>query len=211
MLGKTNWKKNQRDYYSSLDANNAPDLSYMFTPGSPKLGSMKGALGKYWNKSSGIQPYNLGKASTALGAAYNVYGVGKGLSNLSKAKDTTGDLKADIIAASHNNPMLQYDLDPEQLQLLRQLRRGSYDDSPDTDLSGILGGAVQGGLYGLAGGIPGVVIGAIGGGANAAVNGRASAQEDVNDELEALYASIMSSEQEYNNLRKQRMLQSGIY
>jgi hypothetical protein len=140
-----------------------------------------------------------------------LYGVGKGLKNFSKAKDQTEDIMSDIVTASYNNPMLQYDLDAEQLKLLRQLRNNRYSNDPDIDWSDTIGGAIKGGLYGISGGIPGVVIGALGGGANAAVNSLSDAQAASNDELEALYDAILQSEQEYNALRKQRMLEMGLY
>lgn len=172
---------------------------------------LKGAFGKYWNKKSGIQPYGLGKAATGIGVVSNLYGIGKGLSDLSDTRNETDDIASDIVTASYNNPMLQYDLDENQMKLLRQLRRGTYDSDSDIDWSDTIGGALKGGVYGLAGGIPGVILGALGGGANAAIDSMNTAQGVTNDELEALYAAIMQSEQEYNALRKQRMIQSGIY
>lgn len=214
MFGKSNWRSSRNNYYrkpTQVSQYDNPNLSGMFVPGGTGL---KGAFGKYWNKSSGIQPYNLGKASTALGVGYNLYNIGSGLNKLSDSRSDGSDIASDIVTASYNNPMLQYDLDPEQLKMLRQLRRDSYAteaDTGDIDWSDTIGGALKGGIYGLAGGIPGVILGALGGGANAAIDSMNEAQGVTNDELEALYAAIMQSEQEYNALRKQRMIQNGIF
>lgn len=162
-----------------------------------------------WNKNSGIQGWgrNLGGVLNVGNTLYQGYNAAKGIEELTDTKDVTSDLVSDIITASYNNPMLQYDLTSDQRNMLSKLRRGSYDSESnidDVDFLGVLGDAVKGGVMGIGGGIPGMVIGAIGGGANAVVDDMNQGQEATNAELEALYQAIMESEQQYNALKKQR-------
>lgn len=162
-----------------------------------------------WNKGSGVQGWgmNIGKGLNIANALYQGYGAAKGLGELSDTKDITSDLLAEVMTSSYNNPMLQYDLNSDQLDMLRKIRRGSYDSKAgfdDVDLLGALGAAGKGAIMGIGGGIPGMIIGALGGGANAVIDDINQGQEATNAELEALYQAIMSSEQQYNALKKQR-------
>ena len=186
------------------------------TPGAGQ-GSLGGLFSKLahpnfsYNWKSGLQGYgkNLGKVATGATAAIQGIKALQGISDLSDAKSASEDLASDIVTASYNNPMLQYDLDPEQLSMLRDLRRGTYDNSvgiSDVSLLGVLGDVLKGGLYGAGGGIPGMIAGAIGGGVNSVIGDLGQARENSNAELEALYQSILESEQGVNNIKKQKAL-----
>ena len=162
-----------------------------------------------WTKSSGIQGWgkNLGKGFNIANTLYQGYNAAQGLKDLSEAKDISEDTISDIITASYNDPMIQYNLNSEQLDMLRQLRRGSFDSDAsfsDVDLLGALGGAAKGAVTGIAGGIPGMIIGAIGGGGNAIIDDLNQAQGVTNSDLEALYQAVLESERQYNDIRKQR-------
>lgn len=153
---------------------------------------------------------NIGKATTVANALYQGYNAAQGLGDLADARDAGQDLTSDIINASYDNPMLSYDLSSEQMDLLRQLRRGTYDDSvgiDDVDLAGTLGGAVKGGLTGFltGGGIPGAIVGAIGGGANSVIDDLGQARDISNAELESLLQAMEASKQQQNAMKKQRM------
>lgn len=169
-----------------------------------------------WNTKSGLQGWgkNLGKGATMLGGLYYGLDAAQGLKDYSDATADLEELMSDIVSASYNNPMLMYDLDSEQQKLLRQLRRGAYSTDLDTnemDLMGVLGGAAKGGLTGLVGGIPGAIVGALGGGANAYIDEMNRVQGLSTAELEALYEAVLASEQQNNAMKKQQMLQSGLY
>lgn len=162
-----------------------------------------------WNRTSGIQGWgkNLGKGFNVANTLYQGYNAAKGLQDWSEAKDMTSETISDLIAASYNDPMIQYNLNADQMDLLRQLRRGTYDSDAsldDVDLLGVLGGAVKGGVMGLAGGVPGAIIGAIGGGGNALISDLNQAQDLTNSELDALYQAVLESEAQYNTIKKQR-------
>ena len=153
---------------------------------------------------------NIGKWSTIGNGIYQGINAAQGLGDLADARDAGQDLVSDIVTASYDNPMLSYDLSSEQMDLLRQLRRGTYDDSvgiEDVDLAGTLGGALKGGLTGFltGGGIPGAIVGAVGGGANAVIDDLGQARNINNAELEALLQALESSRQQQNAMKKQRM------
>ena len=162
-----------------------------------------------WSKASGLKGWgkNLGTGFNVANALYQGYNAVEGLSSLSDAQDTTSDIVSDIVTASYSNPMLVYDLNTDQRNMLRQLRRGTYGTEAgydDIDWLGVLGDAVKGGFMGIGGGIPGMIAGAVGGGGNAIIDDLNQAQGMTNSELEALYQAIMESEQSYNDLKKQR-------
>lgn len=187
----------------------------LFAPGlSAKL---KGTVGNIANpqfdysKATGISGWghNIGgilTAANAIGQGINFAGA---LGDMSDAASQTNDLTADIVAGAMNNPMLTYDLTADQQQLLNELKRGSYNSSvdlSDVDMLGALGKGLTGALMGLPGGVSGAIVGGLGGLLNAGADSMASAQSRKNAELEALYAALQESNQNYSNLRKQRML-----
>lgn len=153
---------------------------------------------------------NIGKGVTIANALYQGYNAAQGLKDLSDLRDQGDDIVADAITASYDNPMLQYDLTSDQMDLLRQLRRGTYDDDvglEDVDLLGTLGSALGGGITGFVtgGGIPGAIVGAIGGGANSVIDDLGRARNSSNAEIDALLQAIEASNQQQNAMKKQRM------
>lgn len=164
-----------------------------------------------YSMKSGLQGWgrNLGGYATAINGVMQGINAAQGLGNLKDAKTDTDDLSADIVAAAMNNPMVKYDLTPDQMQLLSQLKRGTYDSDvslDDVNLLGALGNAGMGAVTGIAGGVPGMIVGGIGGLLNSGISDLGNAQSRKNAELEALYAALTESNQNYNNMRKQRMM-----
>lgn len=162
-----------------------------------------------YDKKSGISAYgkNLGKYLTIANTLYQGYNAAKGLQSNADARREGEDIMSNIISASYSNPNVQYDLSPEQLALLRDLRRGDYEPETsltDIDLGGALGGALGGVLTGAAGGVPGMVIGGLGGALNSVIGDFGSEQSSSNAELEALYQAILESDRHYNDLKRQR-------
>lgn len=162
-----------------------------------------------YTKGSGLQAYgkNIGKAMNWANALYQGYNAAQGLGDIGDANELSDDLMADIISSSYNSPTIQYDLSPEQLDMLREIRSGNYDNSADLsdiDLLGALGDTGMGVLTGIGGGIPGMIIGGIGGLANSVIGDLGSAKNRSNAELEALYSAVLNSEQQHNALKRQR-------
>ena len=154
-----------------------------------------------------------------LGGAYNVGNLavqglkaGKGLQDISNARDNMQDLRSDILLGANNSPTIMYDLNANQRDLLRELQRGDYDtvDSDDFDFLGALGGAAKGALTGLPGGLPGVIIGGVGGLANSVIGDFKEGADRRTAELEALYQAVLDSERYHNEQRKQRAY-AGLY
>lgn len=164
-----------------------------------------------YNLQSGVQGWgqNLGGYANIANVALQGINAAQGLGNLSDAKTETDDLTADIVASAMNNPMVDYDLTADQKQLLSQLRRGTYDSDVglgDVDLLGALGDVGMGVLTGAAGGVPGMIIGGVGGLVNSGIGDLSNAQARKNAELQALYEALQESNQNYGNMRRQRMM-----
>ena len=161
---------------------------------------------------AGLQAFgkHLGGVATGLNTARQAIDIFGNLQDMGNAKDEGDDLVSEILASSYNSPTIQYDLTSDQLDLLRELRNGNYDNSldlGDVNVGGVLGGAGMGALSGLAGGLPGVILGAIGGAGSSLTKNLASARDRNNTELEALYQAVLDSEQQNNAAKKQRMYQ----
>lgn len=162
-----------------------------------------------YTKGSGLQAYgkNIGKAMNWANALYQGYNLAQGLGDIGDANELSDDLMADTIASSYNSPTIQYDLSPEQLDMLREVRSGSYDNSAglsDIDLLGVLGDTAMGVLTGIGGGGVGMAVGGIGGLLNSITGDLNSAKDRNNAELEALYNAVLASEQQHNALKRQR-------
>lgn len=184
-------------------------------------GKLKGLYSKIsspeldWTKGSGIQAW--GKD---IGGMYNVgnallqgYNAAQGLQGLADVRDAGEDTISNILSGAANSPTIYYDLSPDQRDLLRQLKRGSYSNSADlsdVDLLGALGDTAMGVLGGIPGGIPGMIIGGLGGAANSVIGDLTSASANNNAELEALYRAVLESEQYHNQMRRQRAY-AGLY
>lgn len=157
----------------------------------------------------GLEAYgkNIGKYLTIGNALYQGFNAAQGLQDLSEAGDLSEDTVADILTSAANSPTISYDLTADQLNTLRELKNGVYDDSvgvDDIDLLGMLGDAGMGALMGIGGGIPGIIVGALGGAINSGIGDLNQAQGQSNAELEALYQAVLESERQNNQLRKQR-------
>lgn len=150
---------------------------------------------------------NLGTYWTLGQMALQGYGAVKDLQNAGDYRDRSEDLMSDIVSASYNSPTIQYDLSPDQMETLRQLRDGDYEtgtDLGDLDLLSILGDVGMGVLGGIPGGIGGMVLGGLGGLGTNLASDYANAQSRQTAELEALYQAVLESEKQHNDLRKQR-------
>jgi hypothetical protein len=166
-----------------------------------------------WNKSSGLQGWgkNLGGYMNIANTAIQGIDAAQGLGNIADAQQSGNDLQSDILVEAMNNPMLRYDLSSDQRRLLNKLKNGSYSNEvglDDVNLLGALGNAGMGVLTGAGGGIPGMIIGGLGGLLNSGIDDIASAQDRNNAELQALYDALQASSQNYNNMRRQRMMAS---
>lgn len=153
-----------------------------------------------WGRNLGTWMNYANLASQGINAIQN-------LDSLSDTTSATDDIISDIVIAASNSPTLAYDLTPDQLQLLRELQRGTYSTDTslgDVSMSGVLGDALQGGLMGIGGGLPGIAIGAIGGAINSGLGDMQGAAAKRNAELEALYAALSNSQQNYNAILRDR-------
>lgn len=159
---------------------------------------------------TGLQGWgkNLGGYATAINGGIQGVRALKGIHDLSEARSSSGDLQSDIINASYNSPMLAYDLNKDQIDLLNQLKRGSYSGDrvniDDIDPLGVLGDTAMGALTGLPGGWIGALVGGIGGLANSVIGDLGNAQNQSNAELEALYQAVLDSERQYKDIKKQQ-------
>lgn len=155
---------------------------------------------KGWGKNLGTL-WNIGQM------ALQGYNAAQDLQSAGEASDRAEDLLSQITTASYNSPTLQYDLSPEQLDTLRQIREGDFDTSADLDdlnLLSLLGDTAMGVLGGIPGGISGMVLGGLGGLGTGLSRDYSNAQARQASELEALYQAVLASEQQHNDLRKQR-------
>ena len=162
-----------------------------------------------WNSQQGLQGWgkNLGRAWNVGNMAIQGFNAASGLRDYTDSIDSAEDMASDIISASYNSPTLQYDLSPEQLRMLRELRAGGdleTADIGDVDLLGLLPDVGMGILQGLPGGVPGMVIGGLGGLLNSGIGDLNNAQARNNAELEALYQAVMDSSRQHGELKKQR-------
>lgn len=207
---------------ASAAANSVDDLAAataksggLFAPGfTEKLKAGAGGLMNPqfdWNKSSGLQGWgkDLGGYMNIANTAIQGLNAAQGLGNIADAQRSGTDLQSDILVEAMNNPTASYDLSADQQRLLDKLRNGSYDSEiglDDVNLLGALGNAGMGALTGAGGGIPGMIIGGLGGLINSGIGDIASAQNRSNAELQALYTALQESNQNYRNMRKQRMM-----
>ena len=150
---------------------------------------------------------NLGNYWTLGQMALQGYGALQDLQNAGDYRDRSEDLMSDVVSASYNSPTIQYDLAPDQMETLRQLRDGDYEtgtDLGDLDLLSVLGDVGMGVLGGIPGGIGGMVLGGLGGLGTSLASNYSNAQSRQTAELEALYQAVLESEKQHNDLRKQR-------
>ncbi len=162
-----------------------------------------------YDMKTGVQGWgkNLGGLYNIGNVAVQGYNALQGLDEMSELRDDTDDLISDIVTSSYNSPTLQYDLNSEQLKLLRELRNDRYNtdvDFGDLDLLGILADFGKGALTGAPGGIYGALIGGVGSALNSGIEDLQGGISADNAELQALYDAILNSEQQYKQLEKQK-------
>ena len=178
-----------------------PEFDYSWTTVKDANGNIvKNAGVQGWGKNLGGM-YNIGNAVLQGAKA------GKSLKDTADIRSSSDDLVTDILASAANSPTIGYDLNADQKRLLRELQRGTYDNSAnlgDVDLLGALGGGLTGVIGGLPGGLPGAIIGGIGGVANSVLGDMQNDASRDASELEALYQAVLESEQYHNEKRKQR-------
>lgn len=203
------------DTGASTGASTSAQSGGLFAPGfTEKLKTGAGGLMSPqfdWNKSSGLQGWgkDLGGYMNIANTAIQGLNAAQGLGDIADAQRSGGDLQSDILVEAMNNPMASYDLSSDQQRLLDKLRNGSYNSEiglDDVNLLGALGNAGMGALTGAGGGIPGMIIGGLGGLINSGIGDIASAQNRSNAELQALYTALQESNQNYRNMRRQRMM-----
>lgn len=151
---------------------------------------------------------NVGKWMGGIGIGMNAVGALGELDKMSKEGARTGDLSNDVINASLASPMATYNLTPDQLKLLGDVRAGRVKndvDAGDFDMSGMLSGALSGGLTGMTGGIPMAITGALVGGAKGGMTGLTQAKARKNAELEALYQALNQSNADYRARMQSRI------
>ena len=184
----------------------------LFDPKSGKFGDVVGGIANPqfdYDTKTGLKGWgkNLGTYWTLGQMALQGYGALQDLQNAGDYRDRSEDLMSDIVSASYNSPTIQYDLSPDQMETLRQLRDGDYEagtDLGDLDLLSLLGDVGMGVLGGIPGGIGGMVLGGLGGLGTNLASDYANAQSRQTAELEALYQAVLESEKQHNDLRKQR-------
>lgn len=184
----------------------------MFDSKSGKFGGIMDKVGNPefdYDPKTGVQGWgkNLGTLWNIGQIALQGYRAAQDLQNAGDSRDRSEDLMSDIVAASYNSPTIQYDLSPDQMETLRQLRDGDYEtgtDLGDLDLLSLLGDVGMGVLGGIPGGIGGMVLGGLGGLGTSLASDYANAQSRQTAELEALYQAVLESEKQHNDLRKQR-------
>ena len=186
-----------------------PQFDYSWAPPAGSETDIKSPILNAGLKGWGL---NLGKAYNVGNIAVQGLKAGKGLQDISNARDSMQDLRSDILLGANNSPTIMYDLNADQRDLLRELQRGDYDtvDSDDFDFLGALGGAAKGALTGLPGGLPGVIIGGVGGLANSVIGDFKEGADRRTAELESLYQAVLDSERSHNEQRKQRAY-AGLY
>ena len=190
------------------------------TPGSRlnKFYTTKIAPNFGWSKGSGIKAFgkNVGKwGNIAGGAIQGIEALGN-LQDLNESQSTTDDLIGDILNSANANPLVSSYLTPDQLSLLRQVKRGVLD--PETEFGDFLpddmsdfGDILKDAGLGLAiGGIPGAFIGGIGGAINSGLSGATEDQSQQNAELEMLLQALEDANMQYQSMKRPNLPALGI-
>lgn len=171
-----------------------------------------------WSKGSGIKAFgkNIGKwGNIAGGAIQGIEALGN-LQDLNESQSTTDDLIGDILNSANSNPLISSYLTPDQLSLLRQVKRGDLE--PETEFEDFLpddmsdfGDILKDAGLGLAiGGIPGALIGGIGGAVNSGLSGATEDQAQQNAELEMLLQALEDANMQYQSMKRPNLPALGI-
>lgn len=193
----------------------------------PKTPSKKGELlkkvfddfnlAKMWNKKQGVTPLGIGKfANIGSGITQGIQGI-QNLSNLGQSTSDYNDLQGDILAAYSSNPLASSYLSPDQMRMIRQIRRGNLPENTTAtqgafnEIINNLGNTLTSAGIGLAtGGIPGALIGSIGGLVNSGLSGANKAKQSNISQLDALYQSLVDAQAQYNAMKRPNMTGLGL-
>ena len=170
-----------------------------------------------WNKKQGIAPLGIGKfANIGSGITQGIQGV-QNLSNLGQSTSDYNDLQGDILAAYSSNPLASSYLSPDQMRMIRQIRRGNLPENTTAtqgafnEIVGNLGNTLTSAGIGLAtGGIPGALIGSIGGLVNSGLSGANKAKQSNISQLDALYQNLLDAQAQYNAMKRPNMTGLGL-
>jgi hypothetical protein len=123
---------------------------------------------------------------------------------------------SDIRVSAMGNPLLSSYLTSDQLDLLRQIKSGTYDDNAGLDnfaegaMSG-LGDAILPTLIGgVTGGIPGAIIAGVGSLANSGIDNLSETSGENTSELQALYQALQDAEMQYKSMKRPNFTGLGI-
>jgi hypothetical protein len=194
------------------------------TPSAGGGGGLKGFYGSKiapnfgWSKGSGIKAFgkNVGKwGNIAGGAIQGIEALGN-LQDLNESQSTTDDLIGDILTSANANPLVSSYLTPDQLSLLRQVKRGDLE--PETEFEDFLPNDISdfgdiikdAGLGLLIGGIPGALIGGVGGAVNSGLSGATEDQAQQNAELEMLLQALEDANVQYQSMKRPNLPALGI-
>lgn len=170
-----------------------------------------------WNKKQGIIPLGTGKfANIGSGVTQGIQGL-QNLSNLGRSTSDYNDLQGDILAAYSSNPLASSYLSPDQMRMIRQIRRGNLPENTTAtqgafnEIVGNLGNTLTSTGIGLAtGGIPGALIGGIGSLVNSGLSGANKAKQSNISQLDALYQSLVDAQAQYNAMKRPNMTGLGL-
>ena len=169
-----------------------------------------------WSKDSGVKAFgkNIGKYATGANALIQGVDAIGNVNTLSDVKNDADAIVSDILKSAASNPLTSNYLTSDQLAMLNQLKRGTYDTEAgffDTDMMSLLGGVGQGALSGgLIGGIPGAIVGGLGGLVNTGLQGQTQNQALINSKLEGLLQSLTDAEMQYKSMKRPNFTGLGI-
>lgn len=174
-------------------------------------------LKNVWNKKQGIAPLGIGKfANIGSGITQGIQGI-QNLSNLGQSTSDYNDLQGDILAAYSSNPLASSYLSPDQMRMIRQIRRGNLPENTTAtqgafnEIVGNLGNTLTSAGIGLAtGGIPGALIGGIGRLVNSGLSGANKAKQSNISQLDALYQNLLDAQSQYNAMKRPNMTGLGL-
>lgn len=171
-----------------------------------------------WSKGSGLKAFgkNVGKWGNIAGVVVQGVDALQGISDYQNAIDENDDLMSKIRVSAMGNPLLSSYLTQDQINLLGQVQRGSYDTEADAGdfFKGALGGlgsAIIPTLSGLAvGGIPGAVIGGVGSLINSGIDNLSASSGQNTAELQALYQALQDADAQYRSMKRPNFTGLGI-
>lgn len=154
-------------------------------------------------------------ANLASGVLYGAKAL-KGISDYNKVLQSNDDLMSDIRTSAMGNPLLSSYLTSDQLNLLRQIKSGAYDDSAGLDdfakgaMRG-LGDAILPILIGgVTGRLPGAIIAGVGSLANSGIDNLSKTSSENTSELQALYQALQDAEMQYKSMKRPNFTGLGI-